>query len=300
MKKALLFLLLLIILTVGGFLIWRYVGYVRDPDPNKTFLLPRVGMSVIEITSLTAEKTQMNVSVLVSNTLPFSFSADSFQYSLYINDAEIVKSRYKKSITLEASDSSWIKLPVTVSNRLVDSVITANEKRGNDSAEYRIHASFYTDIVFRKQFEVSVKRYLPLVHIPELKVERVEVDSLNFKRAAIMVHASIRNQNVFDLKFRDYLYELQIEDNELVKGVVNGLTVIKAKETTQLEIPVSISIKEVGKTLIDLVRKGKNVSYDLLLKLVVESEVDMLKGSKAVIKSSGSVKSLLKAVKGKD
>jgi LEA14-like dessication related protein len=255
-------------------------------------------MSVVEISSLTAEKTEMNVSVLIKNTLPFAFRADSFQYQLYINDAEIMKSRYKKFISLEANDSSWIKLPVTVFNHDIDSVITANEKRKNDSAEYRMHASFYTDIIFRKKFSVTVKRYLPLIHIPDLKVNRIEVDSLNFKRAAILVHADVRNDNLFDIKLKDYAYEFQIEDHEWIKGIIKGRTNIKSRSVTAIEIPVTVSFKEVGKTIFKLLRKGKDVNYKLLLNLVIESDIDMLKNSKAVIKSSGTVKSLLKAAKG--
>jgi len=299
MKKILLTILALIVLLIGGLFIWRYVNYKRDPDPYKTFLLPRVGMSVIEITSLTAEKTEMNVRVLIKNILPFNFTADSFQYQLYMNDAEIMKSRYGKTISLNANDSSWVMLPVTVFNGDADSLIHANEIRKIDSAEYRMYASFYTDILFNKKFNVSIKRYLPLVHIPKLVIEKMEVDSFNVKRAYIVTHASIKNDNLFDMKFKDYAYELQIEDHEWVKGIVKGHTVIKAKSTTKIEVPARISFKGVGKSLYKLLKKGGDVKYNLVLNFTIESENDMLKNSKTIIRSKGTVKSLLKVAKGK-
>jgi len=298
MKKTLLILLLLLVLLISGLLLWRYINYKQDPDPYKSFFLPRVGMSVIEITSLTSEKTEMNVSVLIKNILPFNFTADSFQYQLYINDAEIMESRYSKSISLNANDSSWIMLPVTVFNSDADSLIDANEKRKIDSAEYRMHASFYTDIIFNKKFNVTVRRYLPLIHIPDLHVEKIDVDSLNTKRAYIVAHAAIKNDNVFDLKFKDYSFELQIEDHEWVKGTIPGLTVIKAKSTTAFEVPVRISFKETGRTAYKLLKKGGDVKYQLVLNLIVQADNDMIKNSKAIIRSKGTVKSLVKFAKG--
>ena len=300
MKKTLLTILLLIVLLIAGLLIWQYVNYARDPDPYKTFFLPRIGMSVIEVTSLDPEKTEMNVRVLIKNILPFGFTADSFKYQLYINDAEIVKSTYAKSIHLEANDSSWIMLPLTVFSGDADSLINANEKRNIDSAEYRMHASFNTDIIFNKTYNVTVRRYMPLVHIPEVKIGKIEVDSLNFKRAAITVHASIKNDNLFDVKFRDCAYEFQIEDHDWVKGKISGHTVIKAKSVSNMEIASTIILKETGKTLFKLLKKGGDVRYQLVMNLIVETENEMIKNSKAIIKRKGTVKSLVKVAKGKD
>jgi LEA14-like dessication related protein len=298
MKKTLLIILLLLVLLISGLLLWRYINYRQDSDPYKSFFLPRVGMSIIEITSLTSEKTEMNIRVLIKNILPFNFTADSFQYQLYINDAEIMKSRYSKSISLNANDSSWIMLPVTVFNNDADSLIDANERRKIDSAEYRMHASFYTDILFNKKFNVMIRRYLPLIHIPDLHVEKIDVDSLNTKRAYIIVHAVVKNDNVFDLKFKDYSYELQIEDHEWVKGTIPGLTEIKAKSTTALNVPVRISLKETGRTTFKLLKKGGDVKYNLVLNLIVETENDMIKNTKAIVRSKGNVKSLVKFAKG--
>ena len=221
MKKALLIILLLIVLVISGLLLWRYINYQRDPDPNKSFFLPRIALSVVEVTSMAAEKTEMNVSVLIKNILPFNFTADSFQYQLYINDAEIMKSRYEKTISLKANDSSWIKLPVTVFISDADSLIDANEKRNIDSAEYRMHASFYSDFLFNRKYNVTIRRYLPLIHIPDLTIKEIDVDSLNAKRAVIHLHATIKNDNVYDVAFKNYTFKLQIEDHEWVRGNID-------------------------------------------------------------------------------
>jgi len=296
-KKIILTLVILFIAIIASFLIWRSWSYVRDKDPNKTFLLPRLELSQVDITSLTSEKTEMTVKVLIKNQIPLSFTADSLQYRIFINNREVMKDHYKKSITLKSNHISRISLPITIFNHDLISVLKANEQENIDSVEYHFRVSFYTDILFKKQFDVDIKRFLPLVHIPEVKAGHIEISSLNFSGAVFQLLVSIKNQNVFSLKSKNIAYELSIEDNKLIKGIIPGLTDIHAKSVTELTIPITISFKEVNKTLFDLLKKGNNVGYKLHLTFRIESENNMMKNSKVLLESEGSVKSLMKALK---
>ena len=158
-KKIILILVILFIAIIASFLIWRSWGYVRDKDPKKTFLLPRLELSQLDITSLTAEKTEMTVKVLIKNQIPLSFTADSLQYRIFINDREVMKDHYKKSIKLKSNDVSRISLPITIFNHDLISVLKSNERENIDSVEYRFRVSFFTDILFKKQFDVDVKNF---------------------------------------------------------------------------------------------------------------------------------------------
>jgi LEA14-like dessication related protein len=289
----------LIVCLVGSFLVWRYIGYKHDKDRNKRFLLPRVELSKIEINSITSEKMEMTANILIKNQIPISFKADSLQYRIFIGGKEVMKDYYKRSIDLKSNDTSLILLPITIFNHDLGSVLKANEREHNDSVEYRFQVSFYTNLIFRKQFKIDIKKYLPLIHIPEIKTDRIEIKTLNFARADIQLHLSIENQNTFPLKAKDLAYQLAIEDNKLIKGTIPGLTDIKAKSETELTIPFTISFKEVGKTLFNLLKKGSNVKYKLHLLFRIESDDKLVKNSKVVIESAGSLKSILKTAKNK-
>jgi len=296
-KKIILTLVILFIAIIASFLIWRSLSYVHDKDPNKTFLLPRLELSQVDITSLTSEKTEMTVKVLIKNQIPLSFTADSLQYRIFINDREVMKDHYKKSITLKSNQVSRISLPITIFNHDLISVLKANERENIDSVEYHFRVSFFTDILFKKKFDVDIKRLLPLVHIPEVIAGHIEISSLNFSGAVFQLLVSIKNQNAFSLKSKNIAYELSIDDNKLIKGIIPGLTDIHAKSVTELTIPITISFKEVNKTLFDLLKKGNNVGYKLHLTFRIESENNMMKNSKLILESEGSVKSLMKALK---
>lgn len=297
MKKILFVCLMLFIAVIATFFIWRYIGYLQDKDENKTFLLPRLKYTLIRINSLTKEKTEMTAKMLVKNQLPFSFTIDSLQYRFFIADKEVMKNTYKKSIKLKGNDSSWISMPVTIFNKDLNSILKTSKEKKLDSVEYRIQTSFYTGIPFRKKFDVEINRLLPLIHIMEVNEEHIKIDSLNFSRAVIHLHTLIKNSNVFAMKANNVVYEISIENNEWIKGTIPGLTEIKARGLTELNLPVTLSFKEMSKTLFDLLKHGRNVNYELHLAFQIESEMDMVKNSKVVLESSGRVKSILNLTK---
>ena len=296
-KKIFLTLGCLIVCLAGFFLIWRYIGYSRDKDSNKRFLLPRVELSKIEISSITSEKMEMTANILIKNEIPISFKVDSLQYRILINGREVMKDHYKKSIDLKSSDTSLISLPITIFSHDLASVLKSNERENNDSVEYSFKVSFFTSLIFRKHFNIDIEKYLPLVYIPEIKTNHIEIKSLNFSRADIQLHLSIENRNVFPIKAKDIAYQLSIEDNQLIKGTIPGLTDIKAKSNTELTIPFTVSIKEAGKTFFELLKKGSDVKYKLHLLFRIDSDENLVKNSKVVIESAGSLKSIMKAQK---
>src|SRR5665648_955567 len=214
-KKIILTLLFLFIAIIASFFIWRYWNYVHDKVPNKTFLLPRLELSELEVTSLTSQKTEMLVKADSKNQLPLSFTIDSLQYKIYFNDTEILKDHYKKSISLKRNASSLITLPITIFNDSISSVMKANERENVDSVEFHFHVSFFTDIFFKKKFNVDIKRLIPRIYIPEINAEHFEIDSLNFSRAVVQLLVSINNKNVFPFKADSIAYEVSIEDNQL-------------------------------------------------------------------------------------
>jgi LEA14-like dessication related protein len=296
-KKILLTLLFLFIAIIASFFNWRYWNYVHDKDPNKTFLLPRLELSQLEITSLTSQKTEMMVTVDIKNQLPLSFTIDSLQYRIFIDSTQILKDHYKKTISLKRNAVSRISLPVTIFNDSISSVMKENEWQNVDSVEFHFQGSFFTHILFKKQFNVDIKRLVPRIYIPEVKTEHFEIDSLNFSRAVVQLLVSIKNQNAYSLKADSITYEVAIEDNQWIKGIIPGKIDIKAKSIADLTIPITISFKEVSKTLWDLLTKGNKVRYKLQLTFKIESDNKMIMNSKVILESEGSVKSLMKALK---
>jgi LEA14-like dessication related protein len=293
LKKILLTIVSLIVVIVGTFFIWRYYGYVHDTAENKTFLLPRLEIAKVTINSLTDEKTEMTISALIKNQLPVSFTADSLQYTAFIDGNEVMKDHYEKTITLGANDSSLIALPVSIFNQHLISLLK-NKKAGHiDSVEYSMHISFFTRIIFKRHFDIDIKRRLPLIHTPEIKIEQFKIAAIDFKGATINITVSVKNENVFPIKANNVTYQVAIENNKWINGEIPGIIDIPEKGIAEFKIPVTLTFKEAGKALWDLLRKSKDLKYNLHLSFKIDGGDKMIRNSEVIIESEGSVRSIL-------
>ena len=66
LKKILSFILLTALAIIAGFFIWRFIDYSKEDNPNKTFLLPRAEISIVEITSVTNDEIENTYQYLQS------------------------------------------------------------------------------------------------------------------------------------------------------------------------------------------------------------------------------------------
>ncbi len=293
-KKTSLLLLTLIVLAICVFMGRQYLHYVNDPDPNKKFIKPGVHLSLVQVTSITDDKIEATLKLIIKNELPFSFNADSLNYLIFMDSVPVIKNRYEKSFVIKGYDTTLISLPITILKSDLISTLKQNERQDVDSIEYRLQASFFSNIIFRKKYDLEFSKVLPLLHLLETKTEKLEIDSLNFKRAALTLPVLVTNRNNFTLKAKDVKYELSLEDNKVIKGAIPGTVVFKKKDISELRIPLTLNYKEVSKTLWPLLVKGKQVNYKLRVMYRLDSPAAALHNTQVIIGNQGTLQSLLK------
>lgn len=299
MRKKIIFGFLLFLLCIAGFfLAWRYIHYLRDEDPNKTYLSPRAQLAYFTITHMDKHEIDMLGQILMHNPLPIAISFDSVEYQFFINDAKVMTTRYPKPVDINAGDSSWLTLPIKVYTIKLDSILTVLDKKGIDSVEYAIRTTFYKKFLVNRNWDVTVKQYLPLIHIPPIKINKVKIDSLSVMEAELYLNLLIFNSNVFAISVRDLSYQLDIDGNRLVEAQKPGLIEIPAQQEVSLTFPVKVTFKKIGDTLFELLTEGKNASYFLKMKLKLESKSKMLDNSQIIVESEGELKEIWQVYKG--
>jgi len=241
----------------------------------------------------------MNAGMVLKNQLPFRFGVDSLNYRIYISGVKVAQSTYRMPFFLERLDTSLVTLPVSLFGETLDSVLTLSEQKGLDSVEYKVESSFYTNLLVKKHFETTVKKRLPLVHIPKIDIKRVELDSLRLNKVVVLVHAFVGNKNVFPIKVKDLSYRFNLEENKWVDGKLPGVTNIAEDSETPLILPVRVSLEDAGETAFNLLAKGKTTDYKMEMDFRVESENNMIHDSKVIVKNEGSLGEVLDFVKKK-
>ena len=295
--KKIIFSIIGVVLLSG--LIYLIVRFQQSDKELADYVMPQLQLVQMQITSLTAERADMQMDVVIDNPAPMGLHIDSLYYIVSIEDNEVVESTYPDAVQIEANDTTTISLPLTIYYDTLQSVLDELEQQGKDSVIYKINATIFSDmdIIPKDKFDVEVEKLLPLIRIPEIDVTDLSVEDIGFSGATIVVEALVDNKNVFPFSFEDMHYSLQIEDNEAIEGTKTETVNIPAKDTAQVTIPVEIDFKEMGKGLIDLIRKGDDLTYDFILKTALVSDEHILQESEITLHATGSLEELKDVVK---
>ena len=280
-------------------LIYLIVRFQQSDKELADYVMPQIQLAQMQITSLTADRADMQLDVVIDNPAPMGLHIDSLYYIVSIEDNEVVASTYPDAVQIEANDTTTISLPLTIYYDTLQSVLEALEQQGKDSVVYKVNATIFSDmdIIPKDSFDVEVEKLLPLIRIPEINVTDLSVEDIGFSGATIVVEALVDNKNIFPFSFENIHYSLQIEDNEAIEGNKPEAINIPAKDTAQVTIPVEIDFGEMGKGLIDLIRKGDDLTYDFILKTVLISDEHILQESEITLHATGSLEELKDVVK---
>ncbi|MGV3586019.1 MAG: LEA type 2 family protein [Adhaeribacter sp.] len=289
----------LIILAVLAAVVYGVVNFKKSDKKIVDYVVPELKLAQIQVTNLTAEKADMKMNMLLDNPGPVGFSLDSLFYTVSIEGNEIARTTYPDSLRLEARDSTTVELPLTIYHDKLADLLKRLEQEGRDSATYAINATIFTDMALipKDKLNMKIEKRLPVIRIPEIKVTDIKMKDVGLRGATMVVETSIKNKNVYPMRFTDMNYRVQVDNNGWMEGSKPGTINIPAKSTAPLTIPLEIKLKEMGKNALDLIRKGTDVHYDLRMNTKLASDAQVLKESKISLTSSGKLKTVVDAVK---
>jgi LEA14-like dessication related protein len=101
---------------------------------------------------------------------------------------------------------------------------------------------------------------------PVISLHSMELAKANFTDAQILCKVQIDNPNVFEIPFPEIGWEIFLNANSFINGVVKNDQKIKARNSTLIDIPVSLDYLDVFRTLSSLFGRS-SIEYKIPLAL---------------------------------
>lgn len=296
MKKSTIIILVLLLIIASAALVF-IIPFLKErkKDPYATLVKPRIEKMEMLIKDMSKEKTTMDMKMLIDNPAPVGFTADSLNYKMYIGKVEVMKSSYPKTVKLEGSDSTWIKLPVTVFNKKLINTLKALENKKVDSVDYTMKALVYANIPFKDgPLNLEFSRKAPVFIIPKIKLKDVKLKKVGLNESKAIFTAEIINPNPIPFKYKETSYKVKIDNDKLMEGKMDQAVIIPKYGKEEIEMPVEVSLKEAGETVFKMLTDPKDVDYKFTLNTILISETNMIKDSKLLLEDEGKLKELIK------
>ncbi|MFP4090758.1 MAG: LEA type 2 family protein [Cyclobacteriaceae bacterium] len=292
MKKGLaIFFALLLIGILGYFLV---KNQLEKPAEDDTFLLPELKVASIQIKSFEEKGIDLELALVIDNKMPISLQLDSVSYRIELEDKQIVESTYPDSISLEASDSSTISLPVTVQpDSIIQGIENANQEN-KDSLRLEVHTTFLTNLpVAQGPHDLSLNSRIPFIRKPDIVVENVRLEKLGLNQSNVDIKIRVINPNKIPFAIENTVFQFNVNKDELVSGDFRERTELAAEDTATFTIPVKIDVGQVGETAFNLLFNPGNTNYTFSMNTRLESDVDMIDNSSVVVRNNGKLRELI-------
>lgn len=132
----------------------------------------------------------------------------------------------------------------------------------------------------------SILRPGSSIENPEIHYTSFRVVDLGMDGATIIFEFDVTNPNRQTISAKGYEYELDVADKNLLSGSSTDALIIEGKMTSQIQIPVRFSYRQLTSTMNSIVSKD-SISYEL--KSVVEFDIPILGKRKVPVVASGMV-----------
>lgn len=224
---------------------------------------PNVSVTDVRITGFSFSDIELTYDVTVDNPNAVSLQLMSYDYDLEINNRSFVKGDQKEQSRIEASGKSTFQVPMTLNFQ--DLYSTIKGLAGQDEADYAFSSTFAFDLpgLGRTEVPVNKKGTVPLVRLPDISVRNLEVSELSFTEATLALNMEFENPNGFGLNIQGFDYDLNVDGNQWAKGEALEKTSIAENETTQLQIPLTLNIAQMGTSVYRMLTGASQIDYEL-------------------------------------
>ena len=271
---------LFILLSLTGCAILKEAVKVKKPD---------LSVESVRLAGLSFQDLDLVFDIAVDNPNPLPVTLARFDYDLRIEDSSFLKGIQEEPSRIAAAEKSRIALPLTLD--FGDLRRTFATLKDQDSTSYELICNLVFDL------PVLGERILPLRHsgkLPVVKPPHIEVGDLKIKRinltsADLVLQLGLRNPNSFAFGLDRLDYNFSVGGKSWATGASTHPVQLTEKDSQTVEIPVSISFLNLGRSAYRALTKKKPLEYQLSGNLDLNTSLPLLPNAKIPIDLSGSL-----------
>jgi len=107
---------------------------------------------------------------------------------------------------------------------------------------------------------------------PDVKIEKVTVESINYSGARILFFIKIDNPNKLGVRLSAIDYTFKLHNEQILSIALEKNINIKGRESTLVEIPVDISFLTLNSTIENIISL-KNIDYQMDTRVLIDTSI---------------------------
>lgn len=254
-----------------------------------TLQKPTLSVSDTRITDLSLKDIELTFDVQVDNPNPVSVTLNNYTYDFILNEQSFVSGNATSGISIDEAGTSSIQVPVQFTYK--ELLETFKNLKNEDETEYTFLVTAGVDVPVLGTVEVPIEKkgILPVVKLPKIEVSGLKLSKLSLTKVDLELNLSVENSNNFDIALSDLNYNLDLNGASPFSGSIKKQVNLERKASSNLSIPLSFNILELGSAVRNVIVNGEQIEYGFTGSSSVGSSLPYFKNSNFSFDKKGIV-----------
>ena len=218
--------------------------------------LPTVSFNRLDVNDVDWEMADTNFVFTVDNPNPVDVTLASFDYDLAFGGISWASGDDPDGLTLGASGSSEVSLPVSVVFQDLYDMVQAT--RGEDTIDFELAGSFgFNTPLGLIELPYDAGGGFPALRTPDFAYDSVTVGDLSFSGATVNLNLNVDNAHASTLDFTNFAYAVSLEGYDIGEGSLASLGAVDGSTTGALTLPIEVDFGDAGYALYEALTSSK-------------------------------------------
>ncbi|WP_372636395.1 LEA type 2 family protein [Fodinibius sp.] len=250
---------------------------------------PRLSVDNVRVTGFNFQQMELTYDIKVENPNSVAVRMLGYDYNLDLNGNTFISGDQAEKIEIEASGESIFQVPMTLN--FSDLYRTASGLSDQDETSYHFlsHLRFDLPVLGATEIPVQNRGTIPLLKRPKLDVQNLEIQNLSLSGADVVLKLAFDNPNGFGLDINQLAYDLQVNGDQWADGTALQDVTIRENGITELDIPISLNISQIGMSAYRILSGSEPLDYQLKGHFNVTALHDLLGSTNVNLNRSGKI-----------
>jgi len=251
---------------------------------------PEVDFAGARLTGLSFDEADILFDLRIRNPNPVGVKMAGFDYNFLINGNSFVKGDQKKGIKIGAEGESTVQLPLSLN--YIELYQAFGSLRSQDVSTYKVDIGFSFDLPVLGVVKIPVSKTgeFPLLKLPKVKLTRLKLRKLTLSGADLLLTARLDNPNAFSMLLEKFQYQFDINGRNWVSASAEKSTAVAEKGQGLIEIPISLNLLEMGRSVYQLLMKDTDLNYQFKSQLDFGTSLPLMGKVSLPFELSGSIR----------
>ncbi len=250
---------------------------------------PTAKVSDVKISQISFKDIGLMFDISIQNPNSISIRMDGFDYDLLLAGSSFVKGDQSEGVEIVSQGSSVVSLPVTLTFKEIYDVFKSMKDKDEIGYELRTGLKFDLPVLGLTRIPVETRGTFPAVKIPSVKLSSISLKKTGLTSVDLEAVLQINNPNNFGLNMDKFNYALNINGEKWVSGIKSTTITLNQKGNSDIRVPVSLNILNVGRSVINMINNGTQLDYNLSGSAEMGSTLPMFGAQPLNFNKSGQV-----------